>query len=69
MWSDNFQDYKAKQEELGPRFNSLSTLAGFPLAGALLGANIGYFTKNKEAATKELHQADLDATVEKMAQY
>lgn len=65
MWSDNFQDYKAKQEELAPDSTSLLTLAGFPLAGALLGANIGYFTRIKEAATKGIAQADLDATVER----
>ena len=65
MWSDNFQEYKAKQEELAEESTSLSTLAGFPLAGALLGANIGYFTRIKNAITDGVASADIDASLEK----
>lgn len=65
MWSDNFQEYKAKQEELAEESTSLSTLAGFPLAGALLGANIGYFTRVKNAITDGVASADIDASLEK----
>ena len=65
IWSDNFQEYKAKQEELAEESTSLSTLAGFPLAGALLGANIGYFTRIKNAITDGVASADIDASLEK----
>lgn len=63
-WSDRFQDYKEKQEELAPGSTNLMTLAGFPLAGALLGANIGYFRRIGEAAAHGVASADIAAHAE-----
>lgn len=64
VWSDRFQDYKEKQEELAPGSTNLMTLAGFPLAGALLGANIGYFRRVGEAAANGVAAADIAAHTE-----
>lgn len=61
LWSDNFQDYKTKQEELAPGSTSLATLVGFPLAGALLGANIGYFQRVADATVNNVAAADTRA--------
>ncbi len=64
MWSDRFQDYKANQEHLAEGSTSLLTLAGFPLAGALFGANVGYSMRLKDAATKGVAAADVIAHTE-----
>lgn len=42
LWSDKFQDYKNSQEAAAEGSTSLLTLAGLPLAGAMLGANIAF---------------------------
>ena len=49
-WSDNFQGYKERQEYYAPGSTSLIALSGFPLAGAMLGATIGYSTRVKDVA-------------------
>ena len=63
-WSDNFQTYKERQEQAAPGSTSLLTLAGFPLAGALLGANIGYFRRIGEATVNGVAAADVVAHTE-----
>lgn len=49
-WSDNFQGYKERQEYYAPGSTSLIALSGFPLAGAMLGATIGYSARVKDVA-------------------
>lgn len=52
VWSDKFQGYKEKQEQSAPGSTSLSTLLAFPLAGALLGAQVAYFNRTGTALLK-----------------
>ncbi len=63
-WSDRFQDYKVNQEHLAEGSTSLLTLAGFPLAGALFGANVGYAMRLKDATVKGVAAADVMAHTE-----
>ena len=49
-WSDNFQGYKERQEYYAPGSTSLIALSGFPLAGAMLGATVGYSARVKDVA-------------------
>ena len=46
IWSDKFQELKEKQEELAPGSTKITTLAGFPLAGAMAGGTYGYFKRS-----------------------
>ncbi len=46
-WSDNFQEYKEEQEFLAPGSTDLTTLIGFPLAGAMLGGTLAYGNRVK----------------------
>ncbi len=64
MWSDNFQDYKAKQEAAAEGSTSLSTLAGFPLAGALAGSMYGYGRRLADAGVEGVARADVIAHTE-----
>ena len=64
VWSDNFQGYKEKQEYLAEGSTQLSTLAGFPLAGALAGAMYGYGTRVTHASRDGIAAADLAAHTE-----
>lgn len=52
IWSDNFQAIREEQEEAAPESTSLLTLAAFPLGGAMLGANIAYFKRMRDIASK-----------------
>lgn len=52
IWSDNFQSIREEQEEAAPESTSLLTLAAFPLGGAMLGANIAYFKRMRDIASK-----------------
>jgi len=45
VWSDRFQGYKERQEQSAPGSTDLLTLMGFPLGGALVGAQYSYFSR------------------------
>lgn len=49
IWSDKFQGYKERQEQAAQGSTSLGTLVGLPLAGALVGSQIAYFSRINEA--------------------
>lgn len=57
VWSDKFQGYKKAQEEAAPESTSLLTLAAFPAAGALLGANTAYMKRMYDSAVHGLDRA------------
>lgn len=52
LWSDHLQPIRQEQEEAAPESTSLMTLAALPLGGAMLGANIAYFKRMKDIASK-----------------
>ena len=64
LWSDNFQDLKKSQENSTPESTKLSTLIGVPLAGAMTGANIAFFKRVRDTATKGLEQSSTIHTAE-----
>ena len=64
LWSDNFQDLKKSQENSAPESTKLSTLIGVPLAGAMTGANIAFFKRMRDTATKGLEQSSTIHTAE-----
>ena len=64
LWSDNFQDLKKSQENSAPESTKLSTLIGVPLAGAMTGANIAFFKRVRDTATKGLEQSSTIHTAE-----
>lgn len=64
LWSDNFQDLKKSQENSAPESTKLSTLIGVPLAGAMTGANIVFFKRMRDTATKGLEQSSTIHTAE-----
>ena len=64
LWSDNFQDLKKSQENSAPESTKLSTLIGVPLAGAMTGANLAFFKRMRDTATKGLEQSSAIHTAE-----
>ncbi len=64
LWSDNFQDLKKSQENSAPESTKLSTLIGVPLAGAMTGANIAFFKRMRDTATKGLERSSTIHTAE-----
>ena len=64
LWSDNFQDLKKSQENSAPESTKLSTLIGVPLAGAMTGANLAFFKRMRDTATKGLEQSSTIHTAE-----
>lgn len=52
VWSDNLQSIREEQEEAAPESTSLISLAALPLGGAMLGANIAYFKRMRDTASK-----------------
>lgn len=46
MWSNRFQGYRERQEHNAQGSTDLTTLMGLPLAGALLGAQIGFMQRS-----------------------
>lgn len=64
LWSDNFQDLKKSQENSAPESTKLSTLIGVPLAGAMTGANLAFFKRVRDTATKGLEQSATIHTAE-----
>ena len=64
LWSDNFQDLKKSQENSAPESTKLSTLIGVPLAGAMTGANLAFFKRMRDTATKGLEQSSTVHTAE-----
>ena len=64
LWSDNFQDLKKSQENSAPESTKLSTLIGVPLAGAMAGANLTFFKRMRDTATKGLEQSSTIHTAE-----
>lgn len=65
-WSDNFQDYRKAQEEAAPESTSLVTLLGLPLAGAMGGANLAYFSRMKDNAALGIVASSNKHTSEKL---
>lgn len=57
VWSDRFQGYKEKQEQNAPGSTDLTKLLAFPLGGALLGAQLSYFSRVGVASTKGTEKA------------
>lgn len=66
VWSDHFQDYKAAQEEAAPESTSLTTLLALPLAGAMGGANLAYFSRMKDNASLGLTASSSKHTDKKL---
>ena len=64
LWSDNFQDLKKSQENSAPESTKLSTLISVPLAGAMTGANLAFFKRMRDTATKGLEQSSTIHTAE-----
>jgi endonuclease YncB( thermonuclease family) len=52
VWSDRFQGYRQRQEQNAQGSTDLLTLAGMPLGGALVGAQIAYFSRITKSVTK-----------------
>ena len=52
VWSDNLQSIREEQEEAAPGSTNLMSLAALPLGGAMLGANIAYFKRMRDIASK-----------------
>ena len=55
--ADPFQSYKQEQEYAAQGSTSLMTLAGFPIAGATLGASISYYKRLSDSARVGVEQA------------
>lgn len=55
--ADPFQDYKKEQEYAAEGSTSLVTLAGFPIAGATLGASLSYYKRLSDSAKLGVEQA------------
>ena len=64
LWSDNFQSLKKSQENSAPESTKLSTLIGVPLAGSMTGANLAFFKRMRDTATKGLEQSSTIHTAE-----
>lgn len=57
VWSDRFQGYKERQEQNAPGSTDLTKLLAFPLGGALLGAQLSYFSRVGVASVKGTDKA------------
>lgn len=57
VWSDRFQGYKNAQENAAQGSTNLMTLAALPLAGALLGAQAGFFGRMSKTAIENTDKA------------
>lgn len=55
--ADPFQNYKQEQEYAAEGSTSLLTLAGFPIAGATLGASISYYKRLADSAKLGIEEA------------
>lgn len=55
--SDPFQRYKNAQEDAADGSTKLMTLAGFPIAGAVLGGSLPYYKRMFDSATKGIEAA------------
>ena len=55
--ADPFQDYKKEQEYAAEGSTSLVTLAGFPIAGATLGASLSYYKRLSDSARLGVEEA------------
>lgn len=55
--ADPFQDYKQEQEYAAEGSTSLLTLAGFPIAGATLGASLSYYKRLSDSARLGVEEA------------
>lgn len=62
IFADPFQGYKRAQEEAAPGSTDLSTLIGFPLAGAVAGASLSYYKRMFLSATTSIEHATAKAT-------
>lgn len=62
--ADPFQSYKEAQEEAAQDSTKLSTLIGFPLAGALLGASTEYYKRMYRSASKSIESATAQSLIE-----
>lgn len=68
IFSDPFQRYKNAQEDAADGSTNLSTLAGFPLAGAVLGGSLPYYKRLFDSATQGIEAAS-DIADAKMSGY
>lgn len=55
--ADPLQRYKNAQEDAADGSTSLMTLAGFPIAGAVLGGSLPYYKRMMQSATKGIEEA------------
>lgn len=55
--ADPFQRYKEAQENAADGSTNLTTLAGFPLVGAVAAAKLPYFKRMYDSATKGIEEA------------
>lgn len=69
VWSDRFQGYKEKQEQYAPGSTDLTKLLAFPLAGALLGAQISYFGRVGTATISGIDKSANIFNVEKTSEF
>lgn len=67
VWSDNFQELKKNQEYVAPGSTDVSTLIGFPLAGAMLGGTLAYGGRVKSAMLASTAQEYSDTLVKSNA--
>jgi hypothetical protein len=57
VFSDPFQRYKNAQEDAADGSTKISTLIGFPLAGAVLGGSLPYYKRLFDSATQGIEAA------------
>lgn len=57
LLADPFQRYKNAQEDAADGSTNLMTLAGFPIAGAVLGGSLPYYKRLFDSATKGIEAA------------
>lgn len=57
VFADPFQRYKNAQEDAADGSTKLSTLIGFPLAGAVLGGSLPYYKRLFDSATQGIEAA------------
>lgn len=59
--ADPFQKYKEAQEQAAPDSTNITTLIGFPLAGAMMGASYEYYKRMYKSGTQGIEAASLSA--------